>query len=75
MRLDADARDGGPGVARILPALAILVAGLVHNELPKGAFGAHDVAVRAGITGATAGLLVVVVLLVVRWWRPLSSTR
>ena len=39
---------------RIPLALAILLAGLAYSLLPRGIFGAHDVALRSVICGATA---------------------
>ncbi len=52
--------------SRFLPVLSIFAAGLVHSVLPHGAFGAYDIAVRATITGAVAG---VTALLFMRWTR------
>jgi hypothetical protein len=40
----------------LLPALGVFAGGLAHALLPTGAFGAHDVAVRAAITAAVAGV-------------------
>jgi hypothetical protein len=69
MRRDDDAGKWGTQGLRLLPFVGIFAAGLVHSELPRGAFGAHDIAVRAAITGATAGVVTVVLLLVARRWR------
>jgi hypothetical protein len=37
-----------------VPLLGVFAAGLVYALLPTGAFGAHDIAVRAAVTGAVA---------------------
>ena len=47
----------------LLPALGVFAGGLVYSLLPTGAFGAHDVAARAAITGAVAGVTVVLILM------------
>jgi uncharacterized MnhB-related membrane protein len=39
---------------RPTPVLAIFLAGLVYSLLPRGIFGAYDVAMRSAICGATA---------------------
>jgi hypothetical protein len=58
---------------RVLPFVGIFAAGLVHTELPRETFGAHDIAVRAVITGATAGVVTAILFLVERRWRRSSQ--
>jgi hypothetical protein len=45
------------------PALGVFSGGLVYAVLPNGAFGTHDVAVRAVITGAVAGVTAVLIFM------------
>ena len=54
--------------ARSLPLLGLFVGGLVSAMLPRGAFGMHDVAVRAAITGAAAGLTFLLAAVISRRW-------
>jgi hypothetical protein len=54
-----------PGV---FPALGIFVGGLVWSVIPRGAFGAYDVASRAAITGAVAGVTRLLVLALTKRW-------
>jgi hypothetical protein len=42
---------------RPLQTVAIVAAGFVSATLPRGEFGAHDIAIRAGICGVVAGLM------------------
>lgn len=42
--------------SRLLPVLGIFFGGLVYGVMPRGAFGADDVAIRAAVTGAAAGM-------------------
>jgi membrane associated rhomboid family serine protease len=45
------------------PAVLSIFAGLfVHALIPRGAFGAYDVASRAAITGAVAGVTYLLIL-------------
>jgi membrane associated rhomboid family serine protease len=53
-----------------LPALGVFAGGLAYVLLPTGGFGPHDVAVRAAITGAVAGLAAVLILMLTN--RPLT---
>jgi len=39
----------------LLPALGVFAGGFAYALLPSGAFGPHDLAVRAAISGAVAG--------------------
>jgi len=48
---------------RALPALGILAGGLANSLLPRGAFGAHDRAVRAAIVGMVSGVTAVLILI------------
>ena len=54
------------GRRRFLPVVGIFAGGFVYALLPAGAFGAHDLAARAAVTGAVAGVTTVVLLLVFR---------
>jgi hypothetical protein len=47
---------------RFLPVLAVFAGGLVYAALPQGAFGAYDVAIRAGVSGITAGTTSLLIL-------------
>jgi hypothetical protein len=62
----------GSPLARLLPALGIFAGGFVHAVLTRGAFGPHDVAVRAAVTGATAGVVALGIFVVARSRRPTS---
>jgi len=58
----------------MLPALGIFAGALAYTLLPTAAFGAHDVAVRASVTGAVAGVAAALILAltgrsVARWVR------
>jgi hypothetical protein len=48
---------------RRLPALGVFAGGLAYAMLPAGAFGAHDFAARAAITGAVAGVAAVLIFM------------
>jgi hypothetical protein len=48
----------------LLPIAAIAAAGFVNAVLPRGDFGAYDVAIRAGICGLVAGMTA---LLLIAW--------
>ena len=55
---------------RLLPALGVLAGGLAYTVLPRGAFGASDVASRAAVTGVIAGAASLLILgLSKRWSR------
>jgi len=58
---------------RRLPALGVFAGGLVYALLPAGAFGAHDFAARATITGAVAGVTAVLILVLSEGLRPSDS--
>jgi len=47
----------------LLPALGVFGGGLAYILLPTGAFGAHDLAVRAVITGVVSGVTAVLIFL------------
>ena len=47
----------------LLPALGVFAGGFAYALLPSGAFGPHDLAVRAAITGGVAGLAAVLILM------------
>ena len=49
--------------------VAIMGAAFVHSVLPLGLFGRHDVLFRALVTGAAAG-----VLMLVLWSAPTKTT-
>ena len=55
--------------SRFLPVLSIFAGGLVYTVLPHDAFGAYDVASRAAITGAAAGVTCLLVLTLSKRWR------
>jgi hypothetical protein len=56
--------------SRFLPVLSIFAGGLAWALLPRGAFGTYDVAIRAALTGAVAGVSCLLVLtLTTRWAR------
>jgi hypothetical protein len=52
--------------------LGIFAGGLVYTVLPRGAFGTYDVASRAAVTGAVAG---VTCLLILTWSKRWSRSR
>jgi len=54
---------------RLLPGLGFFAGGLVYSLLPRGAFGAHDVAARAAITGGTAAAVALVIFAISRRWK------
>jgi hypothetical protein len=54
--------------SRFLPVLGIFAGGLVYTVLPRGAFGAYDVASRAAVTGAVAGVTCLLVLTLSKRW-------
>ena len=43
------------------PVLGVLAGGLAHAVVRTGAFGAHDFATRAAITGVVAGVTALLV--------------
>ena len=55
--------------SRFLPVLSIFAGGLVYTVLPHDAFGAYDVASRAAVTGAVAGVTCLLVLTLSKRWR------
>ena len=56
--------------SRFLPVLGIFAGGLVYNVIPRGVFGAYEVASRAAVTGAVAGVTCLLVLMLsIRWGR------
>ena len=55
--------------ARFLPVLGIFAGFLAHAMLPRGAFGAYDVASRAVITGAVAGVTSLLIVALSKGWR------
>jgi hypothetical protein len=65
---DARAASQGCRLGRLLLALGFFAAGQVDSLLPRGAFGAHDVAIRAAITGASGVAVALTILVVSRWW-------
>ena len=50
---------------KLLPALGVFAGGLANALLPTGAFGAHDFAARAAITGAVAGVTAVLIFMLI----------
>ena len=54
---------------RFLPGLGVFAGGFVYGELPHGAFGAHDVAVRVAITGAAVFVAGLLIWALSKWWR------
>jgi len=46
----------------LVPVLPLFAAFFVHSLLPSGAFGAHDVAMRALVTAATAAVVAMLIL-------------
>jgi hypothetical protein len=42
--------------SRFLPVLSIFAGALAYAMLPRGALGPYDIASRAAITGAVAGM-------------------
>jgi hypothetical protein len=54
--------------SRFIPVLGIFAGGLVYSVIPHGAFGAYDVASRAAITGAVAGVTCLLVLTLSKRW-------
>jgi hypothetical protein len=48
--------------SRLLPAFSIFAGGVAYAVLPRGAFGAHDVIVRAAITAAVAAVTCLLML-------------
>ena len=50
---------------RLLPVLGVFAGGLVYALLPTGAFGAHNLAARAAITGAVAGVTAVLISMLI----------
>jgi len=55
--------------ARVLAALSIFAGGLAYGVLPRGAFGTYDVASRAALTGAVAGVSCLLVLTLTKRWK------
>ena len=54
----------------LLPALGVFAGGVTYALLPTGAFGPHDVAVRAAITGAVAAIAALLILMLTN--RPIA---
>jgi hypothetical protein len=54
---------------RLVAALSLFAAGFTHALLHPGAFGAHDVAARAAISGAAASAAYPLFALLVARWR------
>jgi hypothetical protein len=54
--------------SRLLPVLGIFAGGLVYTVIPRGAFGVYDVAIRATVTGAVAGVTCLLVLTLSKRW-------
>ena len=50
---------------KLLPVLGVFAGGLANALLPTGAFGAHDFATRAAITGAVAGVTAVFIFMLI----------
>jgi hypothetical protein len=64
---DENVRCDNPTMrSRFLPVLSIFVGGLVYAVLPRGAFGTYDVASRAAVTGAVAGVTCLLILMITR---------
>jgi hypothetical protein len=59
---------GDPSDDRQMPLFGIFAGGLVYTVLPRGAFGAYDVASRAAVTGAVAGVTCLLVLTLSKRW-------
>jgi len=55
-------------VYRMLPVLSISAGFFVHSVLPRGAFGAYDIAFRAIITGAVAGVTALLFMVLSKRW-------
>lgn len=55
-------------VTQSLPLLGLFVGGVVSSVLPRGAFGVHDIAVRAAVTGAAAGMAFLLLAVISRRW-------
>jgi hypothetical protein len=53
---EADMDDRQPRTRWFPPVLSVFAGGLVYALLPHGAFGTYDLAARAAITGAVAGV-------------------
>jgi O-antigen/teichoic acid export membrane protein len=47
---------------RLLPLLSIFAGGVVYAVLPRDAFAAYDIATRAALTGAVAGMTCLLIL-------------
>jgi uncharacterized membrane protein len=61
----------GRGPGHWLAVLGVFAGAFVHSVLPRGAFGNHDLAFRAAITGlATAATSLLILVLSRRWRRP-----
>ncbi len=58
--------DHGKGQQRFLPVLGMFAGFLIHDVLPRGAFGPYDVAMRAAITAATTAATVWLVMVAFR---------
>jgi hypothetical protein len=54
--------------SRFLPVLSIFAAALAYAVLPRGAFGAFDIASRAAITGAVAGVSYLLIWTLTKRW-------
>ena len=53
---------------RFMPVLSMFAGGLAYAVLPRGAFGAYDIASRAAITGAVAGVSSLLILTLTKRW-------
>ena len=62
---EADMYERPRGSRRLLPALGVFAGGLVNALLPTGAFGTHDLAARAVITGAVSGVAAVLIFMLI----------
>jgi hypothetical protein len=54
--------------SRFLPVLSIFAGALAYAMLPRGAFGPYDIASRAAITGAVAGMSYLLVWTLTKRW-------
>jgi uncharacterized membrane protein len=68
MNPDARTTNRGYRTNRLLPALSVFAGGLVYSLLQRRAFGAHDVAVRSAVTGATTAVVALVIFTISRHW-------
>jgi hypothetical protein len=68
MNRDARTTSRGYRMKWLLPVLSVFAGGLVHSLLPPGAFGAHDVAGRAAVTGGTTAAVALVIFAISGRW-------